>query len=169
MSRAFVKESDDAVAPVLPDMPLSDHPNYVTPRGLAQLRARLAAVQSRRDSLVNSAETMAQQNELAPLERELRWLSARVNSAIEVDLLSQPEDRVAFGASVTVDSTEGEQRYCIVGEDEADAEQHRVSYLSPLAQALLGAHVGEEVCWKRPAGDLLIEVVAIDYTTDTDA
>jgi len=62
MSRAFVKESDDAVAPVLPDMPLSDHPNYVTPRGLAQLRARLAAVQSRRDSLVNSAETMAQPN-----------------------------------------------------------------------------------------------------------
>jgi transcription elongation factor GreB len=167
MSRAFVKESDDA-APALPDLPLSDHPNYVTPRGLMQLHARLAAAQARRDALMNSADTMVQQNELAPLERDLRWLTARVNSAIEVDLLSQPEDRVAFGASVTVDSTEGEQRYCIVGEDEADAEQHRVSYLSPLAQALLGAHVGDEVSWKRPAGDLVIEVLAIDYICDTD-
>jgi transcription elongation factor GreB len=69
---------------------------------------------------------------------------------------------------VTVDSNEGEQRYCIVGEDEADAEQHRVSYLSPLAQALLGAHAGDEVSWKRPAGDLVIEVVAIDYTCEID-
>jgi len=163
MSRAFVKEADDGAAAALPDLPLSEHPNYVTPRGLAQLHARLAAALARRDALNASADALAQQNELAPLERELRWLHARVNGAIEVDLLAQPEDRVAFGASVIVDSTEGEQRYCIVGEDEADAEQHRVSYLSPLAQALLGAHAGDEVSWKRPAGDLLIEVVAIDY------
>jgi len=167
MSRAFVKDSDDA-APALPDLPLSEHPNYVTPRGLMQLRERLASAQARRDALVNSADTMAQQNELAPLERDLRWLAARLSSAIEVDLLSQPEDRVTFGACVTVNSVEGEQRYCIVGEDEADAEQHRVSYLSPLAQALLGAQVGDEVSWKRPAGDLLIEVAAIDYETDTE-
>lgn len=167
MSRAFTKESDDGDAPALPDMPLSEHPNYVTPRGLAQLRARLQAATARRDALKASSDTLSQQNELAPLERELRWLHARVNSAIEVDLLSQPQDRVAFGATVTVDSVEGEQRYCIVGEDEADAEQHRVSYLSPLAQALLGAQIGDEVNWKRPAGDLLIEVVAIDYDGET--
>jgi transcription elongation factor GreB len=167
MSRAFTKEPDSGDAPALPDLPLSEHPNYVTPRGLAQLRARLQAATTRRDALKASTDTMTQQNELAPLERELRWLHARVNSAIEVDLLSQPQDRVAFGAIVTVDSREAEQRYCIVGEDEADAEQHRVSYLSPLAQALLGARVGDEVNWKRPAGDLSIEVVAIDYDSET--
>ena len=167
MSRAFTKESDDGDAPALPDMPLSEHPNYVTPRGLAQLRARLQAATARRDALKASSDTLSQQNELAPLERDLRWLHARVNSAIEVDLLSQPQDRVAFGAIVSVDSAEGAQRYCIVGEDEADAEQRRVSYLSPLAQALLGARVGDEVNWKRPAGDLLIEVVTIDYDGET--
>ena len=167
MSRAFTKEPDSGDAPALPDLPLSEHPNYVTPHGLAQLRARLQAATTRRDTLKASTDTMTQQNELAPLERELRWLHARVNSAIEVDLLSQPPDRVAFGAIVTVDSVEGEQRYSIVGEDEADAEQHRVSYLSPLAQALLGARVGDEVNWKRPAGDLSIEVVAIDYDGET--
>ncbi|OOG63941.1 hypothetical protein B0E46_08380 [Rhodanobacter sp. B04] len=167
MSRAFTRESDDGDAKALPDIPLSEHPNYVTPRGLAQLRARLQAATARHDALKASNDTLVQQNELAPLERELRWLNARVNSAIEVDLLSQPQNRVAFGAIVTLDSVEGEQHYCIVGEDEADAEQHRVSYLSPLAQALLGAQIGDEVNWKRPAGDLLIEVVAIDYDGET--
>ena len=168
MSRAFVKEPDGDSREPLPELPLSDYPNYVTPRGLAQLRARLQAASARRDALKASADSMARQNELAPLERELRWLGARVASAIEVDLLAQPQQRVAFGASVTVDSVEGARRYRIVGEDEADAELHRVSYLSPLAQALLGAQVGDEVLWKRPAGELLIEVRAIDYAGNTD-
>jgi transcription elongation GreA/GreB family factor len=167
MSRAFTREPDDGDAPALPDIPLSEHPNYVTPRGMAQLRARLQAANARHDALKASADTLSLQNEMAPLERELRWLNARMNSAIEVDLLAQPEDRVAFGASVTLGSSEGEQHYDIVGEDEADAEQHRVSYLSPLAQALLGARVGDEVNWKRPAGDLPIEVIAIDYDSET--
>ncbi len=62
------------------------------------------------------------------------WLSARVASAIEVDLSKQPRDRVAFGATVTVESDEGERRWQIVGEDEADAEHGLVSYVSPLAR-----------------------------------
>lgn len=166
MSRAFVKESDGGDPPSLPDLPLSDRPNYVTPRGLAQLRSRLQAASARCEALKASTDAMAQQNELPLLERELRWLGARMNNAIEVDLLAQPHDRVAFGATVTVDDGRGPQRYTIVGEDEADAEQHRVSYLSPLAQALLGARIGDEVVWKRPAGDLPIEVLAIDYEAE---
>jgi transcription elongation GreA/GreB family factor len=73
---------------------------------------------------------------------------------------------VAFGALVTVDSDEGEVRYRLVGEDEADVEHGLVSYVSPLAKALLGARMGEEVVWQRPAGDLTIEVVGIDYPSD---
>ena len=64
MSRAFVKDSDDA-GDALPEIPLSEHPNYVTPRGLAQLRARLDAAQSRRDALKTGEPTLAQQSELA--------------------------------------------------------------------------------------------------------
>lgn len=168
MSRAFVKEPDGNSPEPLPELPLSDHPNYVTPRGLEQLRARLQAASARRDALKASADSIGRQNELALLERELRWLNTRMHSAIEVDLLSQPEDRVTFGATVTVASAEGEQSYRIVGEDEAAAEQQRVSYLSPLARALLGARAGDEVVWKRPAGDLAIEVIAIDYADETD-
>ena len=169
MSRAFVKEPDGDSPEPLPELPLSPHPNYVTPRGLAQLRARLATALARREALKNAADALTRQSELTLLERELRWLNARVHSAIEVDLLAQPQNRVAFGARVTVASVEGEQRYRIVGEDEAAAEQQRVSYLSPLARALLAARVGDEVIWQRPAGDLAIEVIAIDYADEIDS
>lgn len=168
MSRAFVKEQDDASHEALPEIPLSEHPNYMTAQGLARLRERLAQTQARHDASKASGDALSQQNELATLEREWRWLSARIASAIEVDLERQPHDRVAFGARVTVDSEEGEQHYRIVGEDESDAEHGEVSYVSPLARALIGAQIGDSVIWKRPAGDLSIEVVAIDYADDAD-
>lgn len=165
MSRAFVKDDNDGDAQdVLPELPVSTHPNYVTPRGMVALRERLAVVFARHETLkANEQDALAQRNELAALERELRYLNTRVAHAIEVDLAKQPHDRVAFGATVTVDSDEGERRWQIVGEDEADAEHGLVSYVSPLAVALLGARVGDEVRWQRPAGDMTIEVLRIDY------
>jgi len=167
MSRAFVKDADDNADNALPDIPLSEHPNYVTPHGLEQLRQRLAEKQARRDAIKAAEDALGQQSELAAVERELRWLTTRVASAIEIDLAQQPRDRVAFGAIVVVDTGEGEHRYRIVGEDEADAEHGLVSYVSPLARALIGARAGEEVIWQRPAGDMRVEVVSIDYGDDT--
>ncbi len=163
MSRAFVKDADESVGERQPDIPLSEHANYVTPRGLAQLRERLIATRERRDALRAAADTLPHQSELSAVERELRWLNARVGSAIEVDLSQQPRNRVAFGALVTVEGDEGEARYRIVGEDEADVEHGLVSYVSPLAVALLGARVGDEVVWQRPAGDINVEITGIDY------
>lgn len=164
MSRAFVKDNDGDTQDALPELPVSSHLNYVTPRGLALLRERLDLLGARRDALkANEQDTLAQRNELAALERDWRYVHARVGSAIEVDLSKQPHDRVAFGATVTVDSDGGERRWRIVGEDEADAEHGLVSYVSPLAVALLGARVGDEVRWQRPAGDMTIEVLGIDY------
>ena len=167
MSRSFVKDADESVGERLPEIPLSEHPNYVTPRGLAQLRARLVALRERRDALRAAVETLPQQRELAEVERELRWLNTRVGSAIEIEPAQQPRDRVAFGALVTVNSEEGQARYRIVGEDEADVEHGLVSYVSPLAKALLGARVGDEVNWQRPAGDVVIELTGIDYPEDS--
>jgi len=164
MSRAFVKDNDGDTQDASPELPISTHPNYVTPRGMASLRERLATVFARRDALkASEQDALDQRNELAAIERDLRYLNARVASAIEVDIAKQPHDRVAFGAIVTVDSDEGERRWQIVGEDEADAEHGLVSYVSPLAKALLGARVGDEVRWQRPAGDMMIEVLNIDY------
>jgi transcription elongation factor GreB len=163
MNRAFVKEQDAPHGDALPDIPISEHPNYVTPLGLIHLKQRLGQALARRDALQGTEDTMERQAELAPLERDIRWLQSRVGGAIEVSSTDQPFDRIAFGALVTVDGPEGQHTYRVVGEDEADAEHGMVSYVSPLARALLGARVGDEVTWRRPAGDLTIEVLAIDY------
>jgi transcription elongation GreA/GreB family factor len=159
MSRAFVKEGDGALDP-LPDLPLSPHPNYVTPRGLAALQARLsvrqadlAALKSRPDRLDKLPEAAA--------ERDIRYLEARLRSAIPVPLPDQVAE-VAFGHRVTVRDTAGhESRYEITGEDEADATLHRIAPTSPLARALMGSVLGDIVTWRRPSGATELEIVAI--------
>ncbi len=158
MSRAFVKEADGDSPDDLPELPLSEYPNYVTPRGLTQLRARLVDAEGRLDALAEEARL-----ERAHVRRELRWLQARIANAIPVAPEHQPKDRVGFGSRVElVDADERHHRYRIVGEDEADPEHGLVSWVSPLARALNGARVGDEVVWRRPAGDLMVEVLAID-------
>jgi transcription elongation GreA/GreB family factor len=163
MSRASAKqqEAHDTQAAAA-----GGHPNYITPAGLARLRERLDYTQRRLASLHQGSGDSVMEGERANLEREWLRLSQRVGNAVEVDLDRQPRDRVAFGAWITVDSAEGEHRYRLVGEDEVDAEHGLVSHASPLAQALLGARVGEVVNWSRPSGDIALEVVAIDYRED---
>ncbi len=162
MSRAFVKEDGPDNEP-LPDLPISPHPNYVTPRGLAALRDRLAAVQAELARLKTRADRLDKLPEKAA-ERDIRYLEARLRSAIPVDPAGQPRDEVAFGAHVTVADEDGaEAVYEIVGEDEADAGANRIAPQAPLARALLGAHVGDVVEWRRPAGKVELEVIAIAY------
>lgn len=98
------------------------------------------------------------------IERELRWLQARINDAIPVDAAKQSRERVAFGATVELaDQDDHRLRYRIVGEDEADPEHGSISWVSPLARALKGGRVGDSVVWRRPAGDLQVEILGIEY------
>lgn len=160
MSRAFVKEDGPDNEP-LPDLPISPHPNYVTPRGLQALKDRLAATQGELARLKARTDRLDRLPEKAA-ERDIRYLEARLASAIPVDPLTQPQDEVAFGARVTVADEDGtETVYEIVGEDEADATLGRIAPQSPLARALMGAGVGDTVEWKRPAGTVVLEVVAV--------
>jgi len=169
MSRAFVKEPDDGGPPdALPERPVSDHPNYVTPAGMRQLREQAADLQERRMELLERGDDPLAEEELRHVDRDLRYLSLRLESAIPVDPAAQPRDEVAFGAAVTVAQAGADDRtFVIVGEDEADLAGGKVSYVSPLAEALLGAAVGERVTWRRPAGDVELLVVAIDYPGDS--
>ncbi|WP_112311743.1 GreA/GreB family elongation factor [Pseudogemmobacter bohemicus] len=161
MSRAFVNEDAGADRADLPELPLSKHPNYVTLRGLADLQARLtarhddlAALRAREDRLDKLPEAAA--------ERDIRWLEARLASAIPVDPAMQGIEEMGFGLQALVsDETGTETLYEITGEDEADPAKGRIAPHSPLARALIGARPGDEVIWKRPAGDLTLEVLEI--------
>ena len=162
MSRAFVKEDGPDNAP-LPDLPISPHPNYVTPRGLQALRDRMEDRQAELARLKARADRLDTLPERA-VERDIRYLAARIASAIPVDPATQPQDEVAFGARVrVVDEDDAETTYEITGEDEADAAHGRIAPHSPLARALTGASVGDVVEWNRPAGRVSLEVLAISY------
>jgi transcription elongation GreA/GreB family factor len=158
MSRAFVKETD--AVPDLPDRPVSAHRNFVTSRGLAMIEAEL----QRSRAALAEAQAAEDRDAVASAVRELRYWSARRASA---ELQPPPADSevVRFGSRVTIErdapagSPERNQTFTIVGEDEADPPTGTLSYVSPLARALLGKAVGDIVkAGRREAEILLIEV-----------
>jgi transcription elongation GreA/GreB family factor len=137
MSRAFVKESDDA--PELPDRPVSSHANYVTKRGLTLIDEEL----SRYRAALADAQTAEDRDAISAASRELRYWTQRRATA---EPQPPPEDEavVRFGSRVTFERDDGRrQTFQIVGEDEADPVKGTLSYVSPLAQALLGKSVGD--------------------------
>ncbi|GAM98705.1 transcription elongation factor GreB [alpha proteobacterium U9-1i] len=151
MSRAFVKELDDAAGDELPDRPISPHPNLVTPQGLAQIEAELARLHAAARA---AGEDRAARTAIA---REERYWVARRASAQVIEPSADTE-RVRFGATVTLQRDDGrEQRFRIVGEDEADPECGTLSHVSPLARALMGKEPGDVV----RVGDGDVEIVAI--------
>lgn len=164
MSRAFVKEDDLEHAGDLPERLQSEHPNYVTPAGLAQLQQQAAELEQQRQQLAPQQDDPVVRQQRAVVERDLHYLQGRLERAIPIDPASQQQDVILFGAVVEVEDENGEAyTFAIVGEDEADIHQHKVSWVSPLAGALIGHKVGESVTWKRPAGDLELEIISIHY------
>jgi transcription elongation factor GreB len=166
MSRAFVKEPDEGVPEDgLPERQLSEHPNYVTPEGLRRLERTVGELEQKRlDLLAATDASQGPAQDLAYLDRDLRYFTRRLDTAIPVDLRRQPRRMVKFGAVVTVREDGGAQRrFTIVGEDEADLKAGKISYVSPLAEALLDARVGATVLWRRPAGDRELLIEEIDY------
>jgi len=165
MSRAFVKENEDQV-PELPERPQSPHPNFVTPRGLALLKQQLAELEDSRHRYA-SDQGLLDKEALHVAERDLRYVQERLTRAILVDYSQQPEDQVNFGAIVETEDEHGAKRtFEIVGEDEADPTIGKLSWVSPLALALKDAKVDDTVVWKRPAGDLELDILSIKYPTE---
>ena len=164
MSRGFVKEDDlEHAGTDLPERPISELPNYVTPHGYWLLEQSAEKLDAERALLIGKDDDAAKQK-LAMVDRDLRYYSAKLESAIVVAPSQQAIEAVLFGAIVDVEDDAGEVRqFSIVGEDEADIAANKVSWASPLAKALIGHKVGENVVWKRPAGDLNLEITKINY------
>lgn len=161
MSRAFVNEelaAEQTDQPV--ERSVSDQPNYVTAHGLAQLEERLATTLRTLAAEQQRGEE-ADRLHLAELERDLRYLRQRVQSALVVQPATS-RDQVQIGSRVAFADAHGhEHEVQLVGEDEADAAAGKINWSSPLGRALLGAAPGDEVVWQRPAGDWRIEILEI--------
>ena len=165
MSRAFVKEDDLEYAGIdIPERLLSDQPNYVTPNGLRLLNEQIYALEIERKALKQKKDDSIVKQKIAVLERDLRYYSARIESAILTVTNEDDHSLVLFGANVTAEDEYGKIfTFEIVGEDEANIHQAKVSYLSPLAEALIGSKIGDEVTWQKPIGDTFLTIKKIEY------
>lgn len=165
MSRAFVKEPDgDLVPDALPELPQQPVPNYVTPEGFEALEAWRDRLKAELAALDPDPEDIVDRSKRAHVSRDLRYVEGRIEHAVVVDPAEQPRDEVAFGATVEAKDEEGKTHvWRIVGENQSDTDACLVSWVSPIARALIGARVGDVVTWRRPAGDLELEVRKISY------
>jgi transcription elongation GreA/GreB family factor len=140
VSRAFVRE-DSQGAEALPDRVISAHPNFVTPSGLSQLESRLRELEAAQAA----ARAADDRDALARIGRDWRYFSARRGSARVVTVDPLPET-VRFGVRVVLRLADGGTRSLrLVGEDEADPAAGLLSYVSPMAQSLLGLAPGDTV------------------------
>lgn len=151
---------------------------FITAAGHAVLKAELKELwQKRRPEVVRAlsaaaaegdrsenAEYTYRKKQLGEIDRRIRYLSKRIDQVQPVSGTPSDPEKVYFGARVTVeDAGGGETRYHIVGADEIDPETNRISVDSPLARALLGRRIGDEVRVETPGGERQIEIVAVGY------
>jgi len=181
MSKAFTKEDADA-DDELPDEPVplpAGAKNYITPDGFHRLQDEVKHLQrSERPRIVEIVSWAAGNGDrsengdyiygkqrLREIDRRLRFLAKRLEIAEVVDPARQKNlDRVFFGATVTYANRAGDERtITIVGIDEVDADNGRVSWISPIARALINAQEGDVVELRTPHGVEAIEVVEIRY------
>lgn len=182
MNKAFTKESDydelaDTVVEPVDTLP-ADAPNYVTPEGAARVRAELRGLIDEELPLLEAQAGVGQEssgardNEVKSTARRrvqevkalIRFLENHVARFEIVDPSHSDSGRVRFGARVTVMDADGDERtYLICGVDEAAPEMGAVSWISPVAKALLGCEVGDEVTLRLPRGEQRLEVTDIEY------
>jgi transcription elongation factor GreB len=181
MSKAFTKESsgdeddDDIALPALP----AGGKNYLTPEGYRRLREELMSLlDEERPKIVEVVSWAAKNGDrsengdylygkkrLREIDRRIRFLTKRLDIAEVADpSVHHGSDQVFFGATVTYENSRGEERtITIKGIDETDNLQGEVSWVSPIARALLKARVGDEVSLMTPGGVETVEVIAVRY------
>ena len=173
VSKAFTRESDDA--PDLPIQPRRSSPlppgtkNYLTAGGAQRLREELDRLLNiERPKLVTSPGDNEARRRLQLADERIEHLQQSLHSAIVVNSPAVPADQVRFGSTVTVRNRRGEEScYRIVGVGEADVDRDWVSWLSPLAKALLNTRIGQQVRIKLPDGEELLEIVRVVYEHNT--
>ena len=180
MNKAFTRETDheeDDEPEVAPPLPAGQK-NYITPGGYARLKSELDRLVDKERpatvSIVSWAAGNGDRSEngdyiygkrrLREIDRRIRFLVRRLDIAEVVDAEGRDIDQVYFGATVDIANSKGEERtISIVGVDETDTARGYISWISPMARALLKARAGDTVTLQTPAGPDMIEVLDIRY------
>jgi len=179
MSKAFTKETDAEDDDVDPSPQSATGKNYITPNGYARMRDELLAlIDVERPKVVEIVHWAASNGDrsengdylygkkrLREIDRRIRFLTQRLEVAEVVDpAVHAGSDQIFFGATVTYEDDLAEQRsVTILGTDEFDTNQAQVSWISPVARALLGARIHEEVSMDTPAGTRYLEILSVHY------
>ena len=179
MSKAFTRESDDADEPAVAPATVASVKNYITRPGYDRLRNELfALIDVERPKIVEIVHWAASNGDrsengdyiygkkrLREIDRRIRFLTKRLELAEIVDpSVHKGSDQVFFGATVTCAKVSGDLfTVTILGVDEAESAQSEVTWISPVARALLKSRVGDEVQLITPAGRELLEVIAVAY------
>ncbi len=152
--------------------------NYITPIGFKRLKDELKHLRTKErpelTEIINWAAGNGDRSEngdyiygkkrLREIDKRMRFLSKAIESAEVVDPAMIRSDTVRFGATVTIEDQDGNQKiYSIVGKDEIDASRGRISWQSPLARALLKRKVGDFVSFESPSGEQEIEIISLEY------
>jgi transcription elongation factor GreB len=177
MSKAFTKENDDEQE--RPETVSANIKNYVTPFGYAELQNELRQLlKDERPKIVEIVRWAAGNGDrsengdyiygkrrLREIDRRMRYLTKRIESAVIIDpILQKNLTKVFFGATVTYQEEDGTERTVkLVGIDEADLEKNKISWISPVAKALLKSEVGDVVKLYTPLGTQALEVLKIEY------
>ena len=166
MSRGFVREGDQEEVPMIPQRAYlpAGVANFVTREGMDQLLKEKEELINERENLdiTNENEKRIARN---VLNAKLKLLNDRIAGARLVEISEQQAEKVIFGARITLrDKVSGNQQtWRIVGVDEADISQGKISFISPLSKALINKKVGDSVTLKRDKEDIVFEVIEIGY------
>lgn len=181
MSKAFTKEQDDE--DIDEDIEADDalpsgRKNYITPQGYAALQAELKDLLNVKRpetvKIVSWAAALGDRSEnadylygkkrLREIDKRVRFITRRLGFAQIIDPTQQPQEKIYFGATVLVADDQGEEHcYAIVGIDEIDLARGRISWMSPMAAALLGKREGDKALVRTPKGDQTLEIVEVRY------
>ena len=168
MSKAFTRDENEGpeIPDVLPTAPslAPGTKNYITPQGAQKLRDELQRlVEEVRPQLADIRDDPDAKRQLARIDQRIRQLEESLQAA-EIVEASPDADVVRFGAYVTVGESDGsETRYRIVGVDETDLDNNWVSWMSPIAKALLNRKRGDRIRFKFPSGEETLEIKEISY------
>jgi len=166
MSRGFIKEDDQEEVPIVPQRAYLPEgvTNLVTRAGMDQLLAEKQMLIDEKDNLSSTNED-EKRISLNYINARLQLLNNRIAEAKVVDLKGQPQNEIRFGAIVSLKTevSGNIQIFQIVGVDEADIAKGKISFISPLAKALINKKVGDKITLKRDRKDIVFEILEIAY------